>query len=102
MNSWPSKSSEEASPSPSSTASYIGGVPQMCFKDAFHQKKEGPSSTKYTLVTVDTMPTLIHLWPKPIDTASTGLCHMRMQRTSSRNVMDVSECDARSRAASRT
>src|SRR3954469_15474013 len=91
MNSWPSKSSEEASTSPSSMASYTGGVPQMCFKDAFHQKREEPSSMKYTLVTVYTMPALVHLWPKPTDTASTGLRHMRRQRISSISVMYVSD-----------
>src|SRR3954466_12061792 len=90
MNLWPDNSLEEASPSPSSMARYIGGVPQMCFKEAFHQKKEEPSSTRYILVIVDTMPPLAHLWPKPIDTASTGLRHMQMQTKSSRSVMDVS------------
>src|SRR3954469_13317747 len=90
MSFWTGKSSEEANPSPSSMASYIGGVPQMYFKDVFHQKKEEPSSTKYTLVIVDTMSALVHLLLKPTDTASTGSRHMRMQRKSSRSVMGVS------------
>ena len=71
-------------------ASYIGGVPQMFFKDVFHQKKEEPSSTKYILVIVDIMLTLAHSWPKATNTTSTSLRHMWMQRISSRSVMDVS------------
>src|SRR4051812_44761549 len=90
MNSWPDKSSEEASPSPSSMASYIGGIPQMCFRDVSHQKKEEPSLTKYTLVIADTTPALVHLLPKLIDTTSTGSRHTRMQRKLSRSVMGVS------------
>src|SRR4051812_37019935 len=89
MKSCPGKSSEEASRSPLSMASYIGRVPQMYFKDVFHQKKEEPSSMKYTLVIVDTMPALVHLFPKLIDTTSTGSRHIRMQRKSSRSVMGV-------------
>src|SRR3954470_11354263 len=90
MNSWPRKSSKEASPSPSSMAGYIGGVPQMYFKDVSHRKKEEPSLTKYTLVIVDTMLALVHLSPKPTYMASIGLRRMRTQKISSRNVMDVS------------
>src|SRR4051812_7235667 len=90
MNFWPGKSSEEVKPLQSSMASYIGGVPQMYFKDAFHQKKEEPSLTKYILVIVDTMPALVHLCLKPTDTTSIGLRHMQMQKTSSISVIDVS------------
>src|SRR4051812_26226406 len=90
MNSWPGKLSEEASPSPSSMASYIGGVPQMYFKDAFHQKKQEQSSTKYTLEIADTMPALVRLWPKLTDMDSTVSRHMQMQKISSRSVMGVS------------
>src|ERR1041384_6063029 len=89
MNLWPDRSSEEANLSPSSMTNYIGGVPQMYFKDAFHQKKEEPSSTKYTLVIVDTTPALVHLLPKLPDMTSTGSRHMRMQRKSSRSMMGV-------------
>src|SRR4051812_19766707 len=90
MNFWLGKLSEEANPLQSSMASYIGGIPHMFFKDASHQKKEEPSSTKYILVIVDIMPTLACLWLKPTDTTSTGLRHTRMEKISSRSVMGVS------------
>ena len=61
-------------------ASYIGVVLQMCFRDVSHQKKEEPSSMKYTLVIVDIMPALVRLWLKPTDMASIGSQHMRMQK----------------------
>ena len=64
----------------SSTVSYIGEVPQMFFRDASHQKKEEPSSTKYILEIVDIMPALVRLLLRPIDMVSTGSQHMRMQR----------------------
>ena len=41
--------------------SYIGAVLQMFFIDVSHQKKEEPSSMKYTLEIADTMPALVHL-----------------------------------------
>ena len=41
--------------------SYIGEVPQMFFRDVYHQKKVEPSSMRYIPEIADIMPALVRL-----------------------------------------